>query len=58
MKWQSAGIARSKNTLKFRSESEVWVKMFPKSADPWAYSPLSVWNEEGKNNRESIPFTN
>jgi len=41
MNLQSAAIAGSGNPLKSRFESEFRAKIFSKSADPFAYSPLS-----------------
>ena len=41
----SAAVAGSGNPLKSRFESEIRAKIFAKSADPFAYSPPSVNNE-------------
>ena len=49
-KWlnpQSAAIGRSTNPAwKLRSESEIWAKIFSKSADPLAYSSANelLWD--------------
>ena len=40
---QSAAIAGSGNPLKSRFESEIRAKIFSKSADPFAYSPASLY---------------
>ena len=46
MKPRTAAILGSANTLKFRSESQIWVKKFSESADLLAYSPPS-WSVIG-----------
>ena len=49
-KWmnsQSTAVAGSGNPLKSRFESEIQAKRFSKSADPFAYSPLSMRDHPG-----------
>ena len=43
---QSGAIVASGYPLKSRFESEIWAKIFSKSADPFAYSPRSLGNED------------
>ena len=50
---QSAAIAGSGNLLKSQIESEIWAKIFSKSADPFAYSPPSLQFKNQESSLES-----